>query len=40
VEDLLRATYRFLAQRFLPADEWALLSQLKEGYEMDTAMRW
>jgi|TARA_B100001971_G_scaffold66134_1_gene60871 hypothetical protein len=39
VEDLLRATYAF-AQRFLPADEWALLSQLKEGYEMDTAMRW
>jgi hypothetical protein len=39
VEDLLRATY-FLAQRFLPADEWVLLSQLKEGYEMNTAVRW
>ena len=39
-EDLVRETYRFLAQRFMPADKWILLFQLQEAEDMKTAMQW
>lgn len=40
-ERLLRETYRFLAPRFMPVDEWVLMSQLQFGGRPGcTEMRW
>jgi len=38
VERLVQKTYEFLAQRFLPQDEWELFTQLKEK-TMETAQK-
>ncbi len=42
IEELVRATYQFLAKRFMPVDEWVLFSQLQDGggSGVDTSMRW
>ena len=37
--DLLRRTYRFLAPRFMPADEWALLSRVQVPKGTEREMR-
>ena len=39
-EQLLRETYRFLAPRFMRTDEWVLYSQLQDGDQLKTEMRW
>ena len=40
VEELLRKSNRFLAPRFMPRDEWILMSQLQEKHEPTTARVW
>lgn len=40
LEDLLRKTNRFLAPRFMPRDEWVLMSQLYQQREPVTARIW
>ena len=40
IEDLTRATYRFLAPRFMQHDEWKLVGQLQDDRMRSTAMAW
>jgi len=40
MEDLLRKSNRFLAPRFMPRDEWVLMSQLYHRREPTTARIW
>lgn len=40
MEDLLRKSNRFLAPRFMPRDEWVLMSKLQTSREPKTARIW
>lgn len=40
IEDLTRATYQFLARRFMQHDEWKLVGQLFDNTNGSTAMTW
>ena len=39
-EELLRETYRFLAPRYMPTDDWILLGKLYSDDDNKSAMRW